>query len=88
MKNFFVGLAATLVGVQLGACAEKKESVQVSEREYVIVVHGGAGAMAGLENDSVKAAQYYAALDSALVIGGEILADGGEGTQAVMAVIR
>ena len=88
MKNVFVGLAAALVGMQLSACTEKIEPVQAPEREYVLVVHGGAGAMAGLENDSVKAAQYYAALDSALVIGDAILADGGEGTQAVMAVIR
>ena len=35
------------------------------DREYVIVVHGGAGAMAGLEEDPVKSAQYYAALDYA-----------------------
>ena len=39
------------------------------DREYVIVVHGGAGAMAGLEEDPVKSAQYYAALDSALMVG-------------------
>ena len=88
MKSFFVGLAATLIGVQLGACSGEKEPVQAIEREYVIVVHGGAGAIAGLENDSVKAAQYYAALDSALVIGDAILAEGGEGTEAVKAVIR
>ena len=45
MKNFFVGLTATLVGMQLGACASEKEPVQAIEREYVIVVHGGAGAI-------------------------------------------
>ena len=44
--------------------------------------------MAGLENDTVKASQYYAALDSALTIGDAILADGGEGIEAVKAVIR
>lgn len=88
MKDFVVGLAAILIGGQLGACSGEKEPVQAIEREYVIVVHGGAGAIAGLENDSVKAAQYYAALDSALVIGDAILADGGEGTEAVKAVIR
>ena len=43
------------------------------EREYVIVVHGGAGAMAGLENNQEKSALYYAALDSALSIGNAIL---------------
>ena len=37
------------------------------DREYVIVVHGGAGAMAGLEEDPVKSAQYYAALDLSLI---------------------
>ena len=88
MKNFFVGLTAALVGMQLGACVQEKEPVQMAEREYVIVVHGGAGAMAGLENDTVKASQYYAALDSALTIGDAILADGGEGIEAVKAVIR
>ena len=88
MKNFFVGLTAALVGMQLGACVQEKEPVQMAEREYVIVVHGGAGAMEGLENDTVKASQYYAALDSALTIGDAILADGGEGIEAVKAVIR
>ena len=46
------------------------------DREYVIVVHGGAGAMAGLEEDPVKSAQYYAALDSALMIGDKVLSAG------------
>lgn len=58
------------------------------EREYVIVVHGGAGAMASLEQDKEKAAQYYAALDSALQIGNALLAAGKEGPEAVMAVIN
>ena len=88
MKNFFVGLTATLVGMQLGACASEKEPVQAIEREYVIVVHGGAGAIESLENATAKALQYYAALDSALVIGDAILAVGGDGTEAVKAVSR
>ena len=33
MKSFFVGLAATLIGVQLGACSGEKEPVQAIERE-------------------------------------------------------
>lgn len=78
MKSFFIGLIVSLVGIQLVA----------QEREYVIVVHGGAGAMASLENDQEKAACYYAALDSALTIGDAILSKGGEGSQAVMAVIN
>ena len=90
MKSFFMGCTALLVaGMQLGACssAAQQENSQ-PEREYVIVVHGGAGAMKGLENDAEKAAQYYAALDSALTIGDAILARGGEGPEAVMAVIN
>ena len=58
------------------------------EREYVIVVHGGAGAMADLEKDPVKSAKYYAALDSALMIGDRVLFAGGDGPEAVMAVIN
>lgn len=87
MKSFFVKCAVILAGWQMGACtAPEKE--QQPEREYAIVVHGGAGAMAGLENDSAKAAKYYAALDSALTIGDAILSAGGKGTEAVMAVIN
>ena len=78
MKRLFIGLIVALIGVQLYA----------QEREYVIVVHGGAGAMKGLENNKAKAAEYYAALDSALTIGDAILSRGGEGPEAVMAVIN
>ena len=78
MKRLFIGLIVALIGVQL--CAQ--------EREYVIVVHGGAGAMKGFENDKAKASEYYAALDSALTIGDAILSRGGEGPEAVMAVIN
>ena len=46
------------------------------EREYVIVVHGGAGAMENLEDDKEKSTLYYAALDSALSIGNAILSAG------------
>ena len=63
-------------------------SLQAEEREYVIVVHGGAGNVGKLENDPGRSAQYYAALDSALTIGDQILSAGGEGPQAVMAVIN
>ena len=58
------------------------------EREYVIVVHGGAGAMENLEDDKEKSILYYAALDSALSIGNAILSAGGEGSEAVMAVVN
>ena len=63
-------------------------SAFAQEREYVIVVHGGAGNMGDLQDDPERSVQYYAALDSALMIGDRILASGGEGPQAVMAVIN
>ena len=62
--------------------------LQAEEREYVIVVHGGAGNLGNLLNNTEQSARYYAALDSALVIGDNILSAGGAGTQAVMAVIN
>lgn len=61
--------------------------LQAQNREYVIVIHGGAGNMGDVENDPVKSAQYYAALDSALQIGDRVLSAGGEGPEAVMKVI-
>nr|WP_207213383.1 isoaspartyl peptidase/L-asparaginase [Parabacteroides goldsteinii] len=78
MRNFFL-----TVILLTGGCL-----LQAQNREYVIVVHGGAGDVAGLESDPIRSAQYYAALDSALSIGDRILAAGGEGPQAVMAVIN
>ena len=78
LKNLFFITALLTVGFL----------AQAQNREYVIVVHGGAGDVVGLESDPVRSAQYYAALDSALSIGDRILAAGGEGPQAVMAVIN
>lgn len=61
---------------------------QARDREYVLVIHGGAGNMGDLARDPVRSAAYYAALDSALLIGDRILAAGGKGVDAVRAVIR
>lgn len=57
------------------------------EREYVLLIHGGAGAMETLKNDPEKEESYYAALDSALQIGNQVLSVGGKGIDAVVAVI-
>jgi beta-aspartyl-peptidase (threonine type) len=62
-------------------------SLVAQNRDYVIVVHGGAGNMTALKGDTVAAAKYYAALDTALSIGDKVLSEGGEGAEAVMAVI-
>ncbi len=60
----------------------------LAQRDYVILVHGGAGNIKGIEGDKEKAAQYYAALDSALTIGSKILSTGADGELAVRAVIN
>lgn len=62
--------------------------LKAGEREYVIVVHGGAGTIDKLKDDPSKSVLYYAALDSALMIGDRVLSSGGEGPEAVMAVIN
>jgi len=58
------------------------------ERDYVIVVHGGAGALSSLKDQPDKKTVYYAALDSALMTGDKILSTGGRGVDAVVAVVQ
>lgn len=60
---------------------------RANEKEYVIVVHGGAGDLSSIEKNPEWSEKYYRALDSALLIGEAILERGGEGTEAVLAVI-
>jgi beta-aspartyl-peptidase (threonine type) len=58
------------------------------KREYALAVHGGAGNLSATENDPQRAPLIYAALDSALRIGDDILSRGGEAASAVVAVVR
>ena len=91
-KNLFFplipALALTLTGCGSNSTDNKGHQAPVPEREYVIVVHGGAGEMGDKADDPEVAGKYYAALDSALNIGREVLDGGGNGTEAVKAVIR
>ena len=59
-----------------------------AERDYVIVIHGGAGAMSFLENRPEMKISYYAALDTALMVGDKVLSSGGTGIDAVVAVVQ
>ena len=58
------------------------------KRDYVIVVHGGAGALSSLKDQPEKKIEYYAALDSALMVGDRVLSTGGTGIDAVVAVVE
>ena len=58
------------------------------KRDYVIVVHGGAGALSSLNDQPEKKIEYYAALDSALMVGDRVLSTGGTGIDAVVAVVE
>ncbi|MDR3141760.1 MAG: isoaspartyl peptidase/L-asparaginase [Tannerellaceae bacterium] len=78
-RNKIIAALLLLAGAYLVSPAQ--------ERDYAIVVHGGAGTIAGLEADTARAAAFHAALDSALMIGNDILSAGGEGEKAVVAVI-
>lgn len=62
-------------------------SAQGQEREYVILIHGGAGAMNALKDNPERETQYYSALDSALITGYNVLNSGGKGVDAVVAVV-
>lgn len=58
------------------------------QREYAIAIHGGAGSMTGLLDNPERTSAYYAALDSALRIGDEVLSKGEDGEKAVIAVVN
>jgi beta-aspartyl-peptidase (threonine type) len=77
VKKLFVAALLLLWVAPLGA-----------QREYALVIHGGAGNLSATENDPERAGRLYAALDSALMIGDGILSGGGDAEKAVMAVIN
>lgn len=84
MKRFQLIVLLGSICLSLAALAGQAQE----KREYVIVVHGGAGAMSGLEQNAELSAHYYAALDSALDAGAAVLDRGGKGEEAVLAVLR
>jgi L-asparaginase / beta-aspartyl-peptidase len=57
------------------------------EKSYVLVIHGGAGAMSRASMSAEKERQYRAALDKALDAGNAILKRGGSAVDAVVAAI-
>lgn len=70
-----------------GLCILCSLNIHAQSREYVLLIHGGAGAMNTLKESPTLENQYYASLDSALEIGNQILSSGGKGVEAVVAVV-
>lgn len=62
--------------------------VKGQNRDYAMAVHGGAGNVSQIENEPERAKLYYASLDSALMIGNNLLASGADGVEAVIAVLN
>lgn len=59
-----------------------------AQREYVIVLHGGAGVLDDVVKDAEKSAKYRAALDSAITIGQATMEKTGEAIATVKSVIN
>jgi L-asparaginase / beta-aspartyl-peptidase len=58
-----------------------------TSKNYVLVIHGGAGMMSRAGSTPEQQAQYKAALSSALRAGYAVLRDGGEAMDAAVAAV-
>lgn len=63
-------------------------AVKAQDKDYVIVIHGGAGNMTSMKNSPEQQEQYYAALEEALQIGEKKMQETGKGLDVVLAVIN
>ena len=82
-------LTALLLLSALPVClAQSVENAGQSRPDFVLVVHGGAGAINRQNITPETEAKYRAALDRALQAGYRVLESGGSSTDAVVAVIR
>lgn len=63
-------------------------SVNAQQNEYVLAIHGGAGAMKRSAMTDEQAAGYQKALEEALYAGKAVLENGGQSMDAIIAAIR
>lgn len=88
-RNQIIGILTFLLIV---GCAQSDDEQQnpdqnTTQKDWALVIHGGAGAISEDRPDSVKQA-YFNDLDEALTVGEDILADGGSAVDAVENVIN
>ncbi len=81
--SLFPALVFSLLGLLAGSSLHG----QTRSDKFTIVIHGGAGTISESMPDSVKK-EYYASLRKALVLGKDILSNGGTSLDAVEAVLR
>jgi len=65
-----------------------KEKAINEKPEYAMVIHGGAGTILKKNMTDAKYHEYYNALDTALMIGQDILANGGTSLEAIEKTIH
>lgn len=87
--DFVLGIAMILIAAysckQENTLLSQKNEVQ---KEYAMVIHGGAGTIVRAEMSPEKEAEYRAALATALEIGANILKSGGSSIDAVEKTIN
>jgi len=88
--QFKINRCASLIWIFLVliyfSCQKSNPSFPM-EKEYVLVIHGGAGVITRNSMDSLTEKSYREAMDSVLTIGEKILASGGKSLDAVEAVV-
>ena len=84
-KTLFTAMAALSLGST--ALAEEKKADSMEEKNWSLVIHGGAGVIKRERITAEKDAEVRAALNRALVAGSAILAEGGTSMDAVEAAV-
>ena len=84
---FIVPVAFILI-VSCKNVVDEKQTVQDQCPEWVIVIHGGAGYINQETFSAEKESQHKERMEAALLMGGEILKNGGSSLDAVEAAIR
>jgi len=85
MKNYLLSFVVSLTVLVMNSPANSQSETRNSK--YVIVIHGGAGTISESMPDSVKR-EYYVSLRKALLIGKNVLTNGGTSLDAVEKVLR
>lgn len=92
IKSFFISGLMLLIIIISSCKSEQGEQAQlepaeISQPEYVLVIHGGAGTMSREKMTEEREKEYRDKLSEALEAGEEILKNGGSSLEAVKAAI-